>query len=123
MRPNINLMIIEPVHSGNCRRGVPAPVTLRRSFRAPAIHIAGGGDCDIQNPNGTLDFGARRGFGHCFRGVLLSAKGVPMPWRDPRPGREIPNAPGIRVIFELLREKSHGTPLLRSGRSTNRYSD
>ena len=67
MRSNTNLMIIEPVHSGNSRRGVPVPVTLGRSFRVPAIHIAGGGDCDIQNPNGALDLGTRRGFGHCFR--------------------------------------------------------
>ena len=75
MRSNINLMIIEPVHSGNCRRGVPASVTLGRSFRVPAIHIGGGGDCDIQNLNGTLDLGTRRGFGHCFRGSASLSEG------------------------------------------------
>ena len=58
MQSTINLTEIKPVQAGNPRRGVPAPVTLMRSFQVPAIHIAGGGNSDVENPNGTLDVGA-----------------------------------------------------------------
>ena len=72
MRLTINLMNIKP---GNSRRGVPAPVTLKSSFRVAAIHIAGGGNSDVGNPTGTLDVGTRCGFGHCLRRIDLWAAG------------------------------------------------
>ena len=75
MRSTINLMNIKPLEAGNSRCGVPAPVTLMSSFRVPAIHIAGGGNSDTQNPDGTLDVGARCGFGHCFRGSAPLTEG------------------------------------------------
>ena len=66
MRSTIDLMNIKPAPAENPRRGVPAPLTLMSSFRVPAIHIAGGANSDVENPNGPLDLGARRGFGHCL---------------------------------------------------------
>ena len=66
MQSTINLTEIKPVTAVNPRLGVPAPVTMMRSFRVPGIHIAGGGDSDVENPNGPLDLGARRGFGQCL---------------------------------------------------------
>ena len=63
MRSTIDLMNINPVPAENSR---PAPVTLMRSFRVPAIQIAGGGNSDGEIPNGSPDLGARRGFGHCL---------------------------------------------------------
>ena len=66
MQSTILLTEIKPVLAVNPRRGVPAPVTLMISIWVPAIHIAGGGNSDVENPNGTPDIGARRGFGHCL---------------------------------------------------------
>ena len=54
MQATINLMNTKLAPAKNARRGVPVPLTPRRSFRAPAIHIAGGGDSDVENPTGSL---------------------------------------------------------------------
>ena len=70
MQSTILLTEIKPVLAVNPRRGVSGPVALMISFRVPGIRIVGGGDSDIQNPpTGTLDLGARRGFGHCLMRV------------------------------------------------------
>ena len=61
MQSTINLSEIKPAPAENPGRGFRLP----SSFRVPAIHIAGGGNSDVENPNGTPDLGARRGFGHC----------------------------------------------------------
>ena len=75
MRSTINLMNIKPVPTGDSGQGVPLPVTPSRSFRIPAIHIAGGGNSGRQNPTGSPDVGVRSGFEQRLRRIDLWAAG------------------------------------------------
>ena len=66
MQSTINLMNINPVPAKNARRVVPVNVPLVRLFGISKINPAGGGDSDVENPAGSLNFGVRRGLGRCL---------------------------------------------------------